>query len=69
MTGVAMAAPSYAPATLSITSAGGGTFVITGANFGTPGGADTGVDVTVTYGAPSGLRHSPFYSKQLRQRW
>ena len=58
MSGTAMAAPTYAPATLTITSEGGGVYTVTGGNFGTPEGSDSSVDVTVGYTAPSGLRHS-----------
>ena len=56
--GTATANPSYAPATITAVYNGGNEFTVTMGNFGTPSGADSSIALTVTYGAPSGLRRS-----------
>ncbi|WP_420123500.1 hypothetical protein [Nakamurella sp.] len=56
--GTAAAAPVYAPPGLSAVSINVNQIVITGTNYGDESGPDTSVDITITYGGPSGLRSS-----------
>ena len=56
--GTASAAPVYAPPGLSAVSINVNQIVITGTNYGDESGPDTSVDITITYGGPSGLRSS-----------
>jgi hypothetical protein len=57
--GTAAAAPTYASATISVTYNGGDQYTVILGNFGLPDGADASIDLSITYGAPSGLRGSP----------
>jgi len=57
--GQAAANPTYASATISVTFNGGDQYTVTLGNFGVPTGADESINLSVTYGAPSGLRGTP----------